>query len=88
MTRLNALTHICPILPHLITWNDSFTDESIYDTIQNIAPYLHPSETRCLWTRYLKPCSELFVPVLTEDGICFTFNALNSHEIYTDEYVY
>lgn len=31
--------------------------------------------------------SEFIFSVLTEVGLCFTFNALNSYEIYTEEYV-
>lgn len=88
MTRLNAMAHICPMLPHLATYKDNFTDETIYDTIQDIAPKIRQSVDRCHWQYRFKNCSELFVPVFTEDGLCFTFNALNSNEIYTDEYVF
>lgn len=85
MTRLNALAHICPILPHLIPYNDNFTDESIYDTIQDIAPSIRQSTMGCMWQRRVAKCFEIFSPVLTEEGLCFAFNAQNSHEIYTDE---
>lgn len=30
---------------------------------------------------------DLFIPMLTDNGVCYALNALNSNEIYTDEYV-
>lgn len=89
MTRLNALAHVCPLLPHLIEYKDNFTDESIYATIQDMAPNTRESFSPfCGWQRKFSKCSKLFTRVLTDDGLCLTFNALNSHEMYTNEYVF
>lgn len=83
--RIKALMHICPVLSHHIPFNDSVANESIYNIIQDIAPKVLESTYKCTWKRYEFICFELIKPTLTEDGVCFTFNALNSHEIYTDE---
>lgn len=86
MTRLKALAHVCPLLPHLIPFDDNFTNGHIYDTIQDIAPTI--GESLCNWWGRDINCSQLLVPILTEDGLCFTFNGLNSDEIYTDQWVF
>lgn len=60
-----------------------FLNESIYSTIIDIAPDLDDTIDRCLWKYNVISCSE-FSAVFSEDGLCFTFNALNSHEIFTE----
>lgn len=77
-------------LPH--TSDKHLLGESIYDAIIDIASDLDSTITDFRWlrvpyaydTRYDFP--NFFVPVMTEYGLCFAFNSINSHEIYTDEY--
>lgn len=73
----------------VVQWFDEkYANDSIYDIIQEIAPNLEDSMFACKWQDRFVPCSQLVVPILTENGLCFTFNAINSHEIYSDEYVF
>lgn len=85
--RLNAIAHICPLLPDQIEQKENFLDESVYDIIQDISPNFNQSVDMCDFRGHYDDdrCSEFFLPILTEEGVCFTFNALNSHEIYTEE---
>lgn len=65
---------------------DNFTDDTIYDVIQEMAPILTETILAFKWKDLVEfGRSEFIVPILTESGLCFTFNALNSHEIYTNE---
>ncbi|XP_063915457.1 pickpocket protein 28-like [Zophobas morio] len=58
-----------------------------FETIQyliNIAPPFHQVVMGCKWTGTNETCDNLFSPVLTEDGICFTFNMLDRSELFTN----
>lgn len=89
LSRINALAHICDFFwldeQH---FSDKFTNESIYDEIADVAPSLNQTLLACVWLYQNVPCETLFAPLLGEEGLCFTFNSINSQEIYTDEFVF
>lgn len=84
-TQLKALAHICESLKNVLKFEDNFTGEWIYDVITQMAPSLRNIFAACIWQGVNYPCWELFVPILTDKGLCFTFNSINSREIYTEE---
>lgn len=88
LKRLNALRHICPVLDHQIEGSDGndFSDESIFDIIRDTAPDVRKTMAGIVACKTYMPknCSTV-VPIFTEEGVCLSFNALNSHDIYTDE---
>lgn len=88
--RMDALTQICDNLPESFdveNRNDlqHFINESIYDVIRDMAPNFEETVQICWWQSKIENCSKFVFPVMTEEGICFTFNSLNSREIYTDQ---
>lgn len=75
------------ILLSLYPKNDreNFTDDIIYDIIQDIAPNISETMITFEWKDLVEFMrSEFVVPILTDSGVCFTFNAINSFEIYTE----
>lgn len=77
---------------------DQFVFSSTLRTIQEIAPQLNETIFTCDWPynidtrskkrdKQFRSCNsfDMFTPMLTEEGLCFAFNELNSNEIYTEE---
>lgn len=38
----------------------------------------------CLWNIHHTNCESMFRPILTEEGLCYTFNMLNNSDLYAD----
>lgn len=91
MKRLNAVAHICPLVPNLIKLKDNFT-KIIYESMKEIARDLFLIIPVCRWQRS-EECFHRGIqlrlelkPIFTDEGICYSFNALNSYDVYTNEY--
>lgn len=68
-------------------FKDNFTSESIYNIIEDMAPDFDTIMKECWWQQKKINCSEYISTVFTQEGLCFAFNALNSYDLFTDEYV-
>lgn len=84
MLNFDALLQICAALKYRLKLENPYVNDSIYDTIEGMAPDLDYVMNECRWQGKQYNCSELFVPIITKWGLCFTFNALNSHDFYTN----
>lgn len=83
MAHVNALAHVCRFPGFLNDkYSQHFADESIYQTIQDIAPTLNDTISESFWEK----STAQMVPVLTGNGLCFAYNSINSDEMYTNEY--
>lgn len=69
----------------MFAYDEEFSNKSIYDIFVEMAPNLNFTLKKCIWTADGGTCSDLYVPIATERGICFAFNALNSNDMYTDK---
>lgn len=65
-------------------FGNSFTDASVVQTLKDMSINLHEFMDECIWQK-CRNCSNFFQPILTEDGFCFTFNSLNSQDIYSNK---
>lgn len=66
-------------------FSDEYLDEEMWNTINDIAPPFNETFVFCkLFNKWID-CDKLFYQRSTERGLCYTFNTLNIHEMYTDE---
>lgn len=82
---LQTLVQICPPLTRLINFHEQYIDFDIYRTFKMLFNAFY-QKIYLDWHNFYKPYNMTRIdPIVTEEGFCFTFNALNSHDTYTDE---
>ena len=66
--------------------NETVGTESI-ELISKVAPQSDEVLWSCRWSGNNQTCDTLFSPILTEEGVCFTFNMLDRDKIYSNNVV-
>lgn len=66
-------------------FDDNFTDSSIFSKVGELAPSFADTFVWCKFFDKWTDCDKLLYPTMTENGICYTFNALNMYELVTDQ---
>lgn len=66
-------------------WNSSTLEssESICEILKIIAPNQATTILNAHWNSNNRKVE--FKPIFTEKGLCYTFNSINSHEMFTNE---
>ncbi|KAL1122769.1 hypothetical protein AAG570_003096 [Ranatra chinensis] len=57
-------------------------DESVIDFLIKVAPKLEDALNLCKWNNLNIKCEKIFKPLMTEEGICYTFNLLEPFTTY------
>ncbi|XP_031633801.1 pickpocket protein 28-like [Contarinia nasturtii] len=65
--------------------NETNADVQFFSYAKKAAPRLTDLLHRCTWHRQEVKCSDIFHEVLTDEGICYSFNYLNASEIYNEQ---
>ncbi|CAH1966969.1 unnamed protein product [Acanthoscelides obtectus] len=66
---------------HLYNDGELTTDFSTIEYLMSIAPQFGDVFFSCKWTLQNQSCHNFFTPMLTEEGLCFTFNMLDKTEL-------
>lgn len=85
--KFEIMSLICPIYYGKIQKNFkvSFVNEAAIHFMKEVSPKMSDIFWSCEWLGNPTGCDELFSPLLTDEGICFTFNMLNRSELYKSE---
>lgn len=95
--KLYVLSPICDELPaHLddyIKMNGlsatlADADERLWPLAKRYAPTLKDVLANCKWRSKQYDCSDLFDEVLTDEGVCFSFNLQNASELYNEQFIH
>ncbi|GJQ86100.1 hypothetical protein Trydic_g15256 [Trypoxylus dichotomus] len=69
--------------------SDGFNHQSfgpeIYDFLYSILPNFNDTFIDCKFSDGPKSCEEIFTPIFTKDGICYTFNTLDRAELFSKD---
>lgn len=89
---IHSLSPLCDRAPaHLEEYvrnsniiNETSADEQFFAYAKRVAPTLNETLFRCTWHRQDVNCSDIFKEILTDEGLCFTFNYYNASELYNE----
>lgn len=86
MEKYEAITQVCDAhLSSFMVGNVTSDGRTIVDTLEELKVEMNSSIFQCKWRNDFKNCSDILVPILTEEGMCFTFNTLSTKELFRAE---
>lgn len=84
--RVHSLAHFCApplFLGEYIEYKRYKLNRNIFQSLQDLEARLFHSHDRCYLVGQREfDCDVLFSQLLTDSGVCYTFNYLNSNDIY------
>lgn len=89
ITNYEAISQVCDA--HLnggFSVGNETVGPEIVQTLKDLSPKLDEILFQCKWRNAPDTCQELFSPILTEEGMCFTFNTLNAQEMFREENIH
>jgi acid-sensing ion channel, other len=79
-----TMLHICnPQLLDMITINQSVlhVDKELTEILRSFSYAVNDSMMFCKWRNVIEECENLFTEILTDQGICYSFNILDYSDI-------
>jgi acid-sensing ion channel, other len=86
LQSLEAVAQVCD--PHLfsaVNISSGIEPEQIVPILRQITVSLNETTLFCKWRNSIGPCTEFFTEIITEEGFCYTFNVLDSSELFKED---
>jgi acid-sensing ion channel, other len=86
LRNLEAVAQVCDA--HLFEddkLQGGLNPKDIMPLLKNITTTLNETTLFCKWRNNVEACSEYFSEIITEEGYCYTFNALKSSESFKED---
>lgn len=84
---MQTIAQICDahLFSNVSGFGGNVTDKDCVDYLREMAPSFEEMLFFCKWRNTFDTCEDLFTEVVTEEGICYTFNLLDSSELFREE---
>lgn len=76
---------VCSDIPGWINFGNLTIGKECIDYIRELSPTFSEVFEYCEFGNVGYLCEELFSEIITEEGLCYTFNILNSMDLYKEE---
>lgn len=86
LQSLEAIAQICD--PHLMMkfpLESGLETEEILPLLRRITVSLNETTLFCKWRNQISDCGSFFTETITEEGFCYTFNVLDSSELFKED---
>lgn len=86
LRSLEAIAQVCD--PHLfsgVNISSGLKASEIVPLLKSITVSLNETTLFCKWRNQVALCDEFFTEIITEEGFCYTFNILNSSELFKED---
>lgn len=85
---MEAVAQVCDVhLTDNFEVGGNITDNKVIDMLRKIAPTFNETMLLCKFRNKVKFCDQYFEEIMTDEGLCFTFNMLNPGELFREGYV-
>lgn len=85
LKRLKALTQVCDFGDQANSSQLKSQENDVIISLETMANPMQDIFSRCRYgSRQFCDCKHLFQKVITDEGVCYTFNMLDQDELYTD----
>lgn len=85
--KLEAIAQVCDLhlLDNITSFDNVLESKNIISTLKQINVWQNDSILLCNWGGDIQECSQVVDEVITEEGVCYSFNILKSGELFKIE---